>query len=156
VKSTVAVSLDGEDSTLVIYFVSIEENARAWYFEDILPRTEKGWKMALSHRSLSTYFSEKCGKKCSVTIMGHEEIQGYYVLYRNIAPESDLEITDNRESAFHVFIEPDDSLDPGRVWCYTYIEAFDENYELVINGEIIRFDDWIVSTPPPWLELLGN
>ncbi|MCL2695696.1 MAG: hypothetical protein FWE69_05165 [Clostridiales bacterium] len=143
----IADSLDGEDSTLVIYPYRIvyDEHELIGYLYDILPRTEKGWKMANPRNRIdeikrheNTEFNSSAGKY-SVTIVRREKLQGYYViikLHSSIAGEEG--VVDNLESQFQMFIEPD-GVYAGTVWWVTYLESLDENYEIFIDGEPVEF-----------------
>ena len=146
-EGKVAVSIDGADSTLVIHtYNDVDSHQFLWYWYKILPRTDKGWKMANPKSRLERIGDDRnvgtFGEKhYSITVVSHESHQGYYVIVMDCyRMGGNPVVTDTLGSDFQVFVEPD-GIDAGYVWWVTYIAAFDENYNVYINETPYTFQN---------------
>ena len=141
--------VDGNNSTLVLHsrYDIFKKNLGVIYYDyNILPRTAKGWKIAMPKNPPSSI--EKKHGEYKITIAKREKIEDVYIMiFHYLAVESEIAISDNMGSLFNVFIEPN-GFTKGSVWLYAYIESIDENYEVIIDGETIKFDglsEWLAS-----------
>jgi len=148
-EGKIGATMDGADSTFVIHaYQDSNSHLFLWYWYEILPRTEKGWKITTRKNridSISRSYPNEFGKheKYHLTIMKREKQQGFYVVVKH-HPSSDYPslteeaVADSLGSRFLVFVDPD-GINVGDIWWVVYMDSFDRDYEVYFDGEAVGF-----------------
>lgn len=104
------------------------------YVISIIPKSNNGWKIGLG-----VYTKKLCHKvynKTSVDLYQYKDSDEYYIVVTT--SKNNAEIKDNRNTRFYYYSEEDDMF--GRSYC-AYINDFNNQYTLTINGEEFDFQD---------------
>ena len=149
--------VNGKASSLVIYSQTVNANKDdelRIYVEGLLPKTEKGWKIAeksvlpASADSIEQNYGEY---RITLARPKHGAVKDYYVIvYHFHEIGGATEVSDSAGSDFHKFVGTE-GYHKGTSWWYAYIEQLDENYELIIDGEPVKIDNL-----HGWLEASGQ
>ncbi len=124
--------IDGKESTLILY--SPKQKTRS---QVVFSKTERGWKI----NPFSIPFKEKSGAS-QVSIYKSKNSIDYYVVVHTIILDrksvDNINIFDNKNTIFRCYIKEYESY--LSILNYACINNYDENYELIIDGEIFTFD----------------
>ena len=120
----------------VVYHPYDKEQSLTLYTYNVLPKTNRGWKIVMP-KAPPDSISEHHGK-FFITVTRRGNNADYYVIVKHAGTlEKMIEIIDNRESSFNIFVEAEDD----DIWWYTCVDSLDKNYELIIDGESIKLNN---------------
>lgn len=108
------------------------------YVYSIVPKSDDGWKLGIglgTKRIVQTLSDE-----ISVYVYQYKNSNDYYitVLDKSGGP---YEINDNRQSEFQCLEEFNSALNKTFYTYYAYINGYDEQYALAVNGRIIKIQN---------------
>lgn len=117
----------------------VEGEESAWVIgedvTDMISKSDTGWKLSVSEGA--EMISHGISPKETVFYVDqYEDTDDYYVTV--LAPEwGSAGVTDNRNSQFYYLTDDDEILDTTYYTYYAYVHDLDDEYVLIVNGEVI-------------------
>ncbi len=122
--------VEGEESALVIY-----ENEDS-FSSIVLPKTDDGYKIGtfFSHSTLS----KTTTLNAMITVDQASGTQDYYVEVSPTKNNFPVEVSDNRDSVFEIYISENETTT--NLYHYVYVKDLDESYQIIIDGVPLSID----------------
>lgn len=124
--------VSGYESDLVV--ASSKQNV---YNYMVIPKNKYGYMITTNIKTETIEKIRDRDNGVYIDVYHHKNIDDYYFSVYNIYGDY-LNVSDSQSSEFVVFKEPDESYGTGIVYYYTSINNIENDYYLIINGEIVN------------------
>jgi hypothetical protein len=121
----------------------VEGEESAWVlgdeFSDIIPKSGSRWKFSIAG-DLNTIISDISLNGIDFSVDHYMDSDDYYITVTN--PNGGvIDVTDNRNSKFFHIEKYNNMLDITYYIYYAYVHDLDDEYTLIVNGEVITVLD---------------
>lgn len=121
----------------------VEGEESAWVLgdevSDIIPKSGTGWKLSLVG-DLKTIITNISLNGIGFWVYQYKDSEDYYIMVSD--PKGGAaDVTDNRNSEFYYLTDDSNTLDLTYYTYYAYVNNIDDEYTLIVNGEVIPVVD---------------
>lgn len=122
---------EGKNSTLILYSKNYSD------LRAIIPKNNQGYKLG-TYFTFKTLYQENLGELNVYVYKANKSNDYFLEIWGSQNSSTTLILSDNKNTVFKHVVEKYSS-DVSSVRYYSYINNFDDNYQLTINGQTIEF-----------------